>query len=470
MAGFSLRVVAIAGSLVLLVVSLRGPLQRATLLTQAEVHARATEYTLATQAYQRLLSLRPSDAAAHLGLGRVYLRQGRYAQAEEEFARALASDANQVEAMNGLAAALGSLGRIDSAIPLWRATIERDPTNAEAHYRLGLAYLLRSRFGQAREELEAARRGRPGDPATYYYLGVLTSRGGSPQAAEFFEAAQALAPDSEWAQRALQLQRAIAEAQTFPAQAPRAAYLGQAYLRLGLPNLAAEAFERALELDPTLDLARTYWGYALWSMGRYAQGLSVLKEASLRDKRNALNHYFLALTLSARGRVAAALRQARSAVELDPENPALRAELGALYAIARDYASAREQYQAATEAAPEELSFHLLRARFHLEHLVWLDEGFEAARRAVELDPQSAEAHDLLGWAQQLLGDPQTAEESLLRALELDPGLASAYYHLGAVYIRRARWDDARWAYMRAIDLDGEGFYRERALNALAEL
>jgi tetratricopeptide (TPR) repeat protein len=81
--------------------------------------------------------------------------------------------------------------------------------------------------------------------------------------------------------------------------------------------------------------------------------------------------------------------------------------------------------------------------------------GESAAVRAVELDPDLAEAHAALG-AARLWGawDADSAEHSLRRALALNPNLAQAHNWLGDVLIARARLEEALESFRRARDLD----------------
>ena len=81
--------------------------------------------------------------------------------------------------------------------------------------------------------------------------------------------------------------------------------------------------------------------------------------------------------------------------------------------------------------------------------------GEAAALRAVELDPDLAEAHAALG-AARLWGawDADGAERSLRRALALNPNLAQAHNWLGDALIARARLEEALASFRRARDLD----------------
>jgi hypothetical protein len=49
-------------------------------------------------------------------------------------------------------------------------------------------------------------------------------------------------------------------------------------------------------------------------------------------------------------------------------------------------------------------------------------------------------------------------------------GRPRAPYHLGALYAARGDVEAAQREYQRAVDLDNEGFFRQRAEKALEEL
>ena len=69
-----------------------------------------------------------------------------------------------------------------------------------------------------------------------------------------------------------------------------------------------------------------------------------------------------------------------------------------------------------------------------------------------------------------MTGRWREAKTHLQRALALDPDLARAHYHLGALYAARGDVEAAQREYQRAIDLDSQGFFRQRAEKALEDL
>jgi Flp pilus assembly protein TadD len=79
-------------------------------------------------------------------------------------------------------------------------------------------------------------------------------------------------------------------------------------------------------------------------------------------------------------------------------------------------------------------------------------------RRAMDLDPTNALAHQNLGTLALLAGDLAAAEHSLRAAIAIDPVLAEAHTTLGVVLARLNRRVDAVEAWTRAVELEPTEF------------
>ncbi|MFQ5945683.1 MAG: tetratricopeptide repeat protein, partial [Anaerolineae bacterium] len=97
-------------------------------------------------------------------------------------------------------------------------------------------------------------------------------------------------------------------------------------------------------------------------------------------------------------------------------------------------------------------------------------DAVEAARTAVLLAPEEPLAHEYLGWGLYLSGELAAAEEALERAIALDSASARAHFRLGIIRIAMGNSEEARQDFARAVDLDPEGTYRQRAELALGGL
>lgn len=78
----------------------------------------------------------------------------------------------------------------------------------------------------------------------------------------------------------------------------------------------------------------------------------------------------------------------------------------------------------------------------------------EAARKAIEIDDELAEAHASLGLAFMVEEDYESAEPEFLRAIELNPGYAYAHYWYSMTLDNQARHDEALAELEAAYELD----------------
>ena len=96
--------------------------------------------SLAIAAYQRVLELDPSHAAAHINLGTLYYNRQEYALAEKHYRKAIEVDHRYALAYFDLGNVLDETGRVNEAIQTYTAALHLAPTYADAHYNLALAY------------------------------------------------------------------------------------------------------------------------------------------------------------------------------------------------------------------------------------------------------------------------------------------------------------------------------------------
>jgi TolB-like protein/Flp pilus assembly protein TadD len=83
-----------------------------------------------------------------------------------------------------------------------------------------------------------------------------------------------------------------------------------------------------------------------------------------------------------------------------------------------------------------------------------LPKAYAAARKALEINPESAEAHASLGLAMSHRWDWTGAEAEFRRALQLDPQYANAHHWYGDYLSIRSRHDEALAEAKRALELD----------------
>jgi tetratricopeptide (TPR) repeat protein len=213
-----------------------------------------------------LSSLRTGERV-HMARGKTAFDAGRFADAAEQFRRALAARPESVEARLNLAAALGELGQRAEATSLLREALRLAPDNSNAHY--NLAVLLAGEgtpqaAAEAGEHLSAALAVRPNDVDALRLRARLRRDGGRlEEALEDYTRAVELAPAEETARvgeaetlvrlgRYRQARERLEEARRVLPQSGAVAF-GLARLLAACPDLAVRDGSQAL------DLARALW-------------------------------------------------------------------------------------------------------------------------------------------------------------------------------------------------------------------
>jgi tetratricopeptide (TPR) repeat protein len=229
---------------------------------------------------------------------------------------------------------------------------------------------------------------------------------------------------AEKARLALAVRSLLSAVYYDPGYADAYAYLGQALDQLGWSDWALASLKRALQLAPQSPIVLAFTGL-YWD-----------RHASLDLAR----YYY------------------EQAYRQDGENVALCFEIAASYATAGEYTAAEVWLLNAVRIDPNNPMTWQMLAHFYLDSGIGADgSGLAAANRLLELVPNSAQAHDLLGWAYFLVEEDEQSEARLVEALALDPTLASAHFHLGRLHARQGRYAEAAQDYRRAADCDIEG-------------
>ncbi len=430
----------------------------ARLLHRARTHADAAERTAAVALYREMARLRPRDPRPYLELARVYVSWGRRDKALDAVSEAeqLGADAAELKRLQVLIHVRGAQAATKGRLSHWEAVIEHGerllelaPGDREVRRMLAKAYLGLREWRAAQAIYEELIVSDPTDKVAREQLGALLL-GDDPAA---FEHLYASGTDlSEQLLDAFEGGLAVEE----PAYVHT--LVGRILIEHEAWALAARQLGRAVRHHPHYADAHAYLGHALDQMGYQGEAESHLLEATALAPTSAIAHTFLGLHYDRWGDRAAARVEYETAYDLGPDNPAICVEIGQTWAAEARYTVAEIWLREAVSLRPDEPALWEVLARFYLDHhMTSGGRAIEASERLLELSPDSAQAHDLRGWAAYQTGAYQTAERHLQRAIELDAELASAYYHLGLLRSDQGSAVEAEKAFQRAIDLDTTG-------------
>ena len=433
-------------------------------------------YAAAVEVYEQIAILIPQEPEPLTAIGDVYLLQHRWSLAEDAFNRALARNGKDVEALAGLAIARWEQGDQLRAIDLWETALahRRDSTgqhmpgpNLDAiSLRLALAYLDIERPADA-EAVLSQEVSYSNSPAAHLYLAMLKATEDPASARRELLVIPEDAPPPVLDARNYLLE-AMKNAETADTVADSAKLMGLAFVQIEEWHLARVALQRALALDPNDGQAMAFLGHSEAQLGTPA--FKHLAKAVETRPDWPLGHYLLGLYYLKQEAYEFAVEEFETTLRLDPGNAQAMVDLAGAYMGQGRYLEAEQALADAVESAPEDLSFHKTLVHLYADHAFRItDWGLAAAKAANYLAPEDPEIRDMLGWMYFLAGDPASARHHLENALQLDPELASVHYHLGVLRKALGEEEAARFAFLRAIDLDTDGFYRSQAQKALRE-
>jgi Flp pilus assembly protein TadD len=108
----------------------------------------------AEREYLKAVALNPQDEKSICRLGEISAQQGDVQQAYKEFTKAIALRPDDSDAKLDLAKTLIAMNQTSRAESLLEQTVQLDPTNATAHYRLATFYREQGRIDDAKRQLE----------------------------------------------------------------------------------------------------------------------------------------------------------------------------------------------------------------------------------------------------------------------------------------------------------------------------
>ena len=205
--------------------------------------------------------------------------------------------------------------------------------------------------------------------------------------------------------------------------------LGVLYYQKGLVPEAIQAFTRALELDPKMQVAQRNLEIAYHHTGFYDRRVAELKERLRagpddRDARWELGRAYAIL-----GQFDQAVEEFEELLAHRPKDVAAIIQLGLAEKNRGRPEVATEWFQRAQEIEPTSSVVH-----FYLGEIYYNrglnDAALSALQRAVELNPDNANAHYLMAFVLGDMGRHQEARGASKRAIALNPPLARAQTNL----------------------------------------
>jgi tetratricopeptide (TPR) repeat protein len=255
-----------------------------------------------------------------------------------------------------------------------------------------------------------------------------------------------------------------------PAHADALHLLGLVLHQKGDPAGAVDHIRRAIEAAPKTVMYHANLGRVLMSRDLAEEAVDAYREAVSLSPDDAVLHSDMAAALVAAGECDAARARARLALELDENLAAAHLNLGlalqALGGVAAEDAEA--SFRRAADLAPDLADAHQALGQLH-QARGEDDAAMERYRLAVHAQPGMAEAHCNLGNILRERFDLPAALVQYDAALTTSPDVAALHANKAVALHEMGRFEEALAGYDKALQLDPEDAecQRNRAMTLL---
>lgn len=419
---------------------------------QAGEFRASIDYGAAADYVRVALQRQPWNATLHLRLAEALALQHDEAAARQALAEAerLGAAAAAVARLRAEWAEQGQ--RYAEAVRHWQLVIEQRPLDETAYRRAVESALPAGQWDSARSLAER-------------WVTALGSADARLTLGKLLVFDDPAAAQAEWQTINSDQAQPLLQALQQPDRTLQLMLLGRAYLAQNDLALAQRAFDAVAAINPGYAEAQAFAGFVRDQRG--ADGGAWLDRAVEIDPDLIVARYFRARHRWERADLGGALDDLNYAIERDPANALIAAEIGRVYTQRSDFTEAEQWLLKARDLRPQDAAIWKALAELYVGRTYGTpDQAVATARQIVALAPTEAEARLWLGRAYLRSGDRGGAELELREAARLDPHSAPAHFYLGRLYGSNTEAGRQEYQRARALDPDGPiGLAAQRVLE-----
>ncbi|MGB0125802.1 MAG: tetratricopeptide repeat protein [Silvibacterium sp.] len=362
------------------------------LAAYARALAQAHQFPQAVLKMKAAVASDSQNPELHDELGSLYAQQKDWANAQQEFAKAVRLNPSSALAHLQLGLAMRAMGRTEGLSELVAAS-QLEPQNTMIALELGKALAADGHDEQAIPVFKHVLQLKPESAVASYQLALALQR-------------------SNKVQEAIVLLKRVVAAE--PNNAEAMTNLGMALSQAQLAKDAVPVLQRAIELAPDNVTAHQDLAAAYVQLSQFADAVRELQAALKLAPNLPQLHYNLGLALKMQDDAAGAIPELETAERLNPSAPEAPYLLGVLYMQTGRYADASREMNISLKLRPENSDGWATLGSVD-EKLNNLPEATAALREAIRQNPSQPDAH--LTLASVLVKQNQPAEAASERKI-----------------------------------------------------
>ena len=440
------------------------------------------QYTAAVDLLKKVAAGENADPQVLASLGHAYEQLHDYEAAADAYGRVIERDPDNPAIRKAYGQSLLYSQQYDKALEQYRALVEANPRDPETHLRLSQIYRFQRNFPQARQALARALDLAPDNQELQYNQVLLAESEG--KLAEATMLVQRMLDSTsktdiatytpqEKANRSIFLEK-LGSLQSDQANFPEAEEAFQEIVDLGGDGAVRgevrliEVYQEAREYDKALrESERAVRAFPdsqellmtraslLASSGDVEAGVKLLTPL-LTNTAEDRDVWMGVAQVALRGkdfpRALEALGKAESYPQSDPQKSYIHFLYGSAWERQNNVPKAEEAFRRALDLNPQSANSLNYLGYMLADRGIRLDEAVRLIEKALEMEPGNGAYLDSLGWAYYKLNRFDLAEKYLLESVEKVPSDAAILDHLGDLYSKTGRIQEAQQQWRKALE------------------
>ena len=374
------------------------------LLQCATLYTTFGRYDDAAEMFRRMLEIDPGNRPLRKQLADTYARGGKFDEARQILESMMESDSTDVDVVSSLADVYLDQKQYQKSISLYNSLLAQSENNPEIKIRIAIGY-----FGLTEHDstvvpktvklLNDVRKDMPKDWRPYWYLGAIAANQKN-------------------------------------------------------DSLAGTYFARVTSLEENNASAWWFLGTSLFQQAKYDSLLDVVGKAEKIFPNDARFYFLGGLTYTRLGRQDEALPALEQAYHINPKDVNTLSTLADTYNELHRYKDSDRLYE---EALKIDSSSAIVLNNYGYslaERGLDLQRALGMARQAVTAEPGNAAYLDTYGWVYYKLRQYDDAAVYIEKSIATGGASAVVHEHLGDVYWKLGRKDDAVRLWKKALELD----------------